>query len=139
MTEVEERRPLPPEALKEQEGALLLAAIPRGARTVALDEDGKQLTSRAFAERLGRWQDDGIPDVAFLIAGADGLSEPVRQAADAILSFGRLTWPHMLVRGLLAEPLFRAEGILAGPPARTSDGAGKGVSDLDIPGWPGFY
>src|SRR3546814_815002 len=67
MTEVEERRPLPPEALKEQEGALLLAAIPRGARTVALDEDGKQLTSRAFAERLGRWQDDGIPDVAFLI------------------------------------------------------------------------
>src|SRR3546814_14916003 len=51
MTEVEERRPLPPEALKEQEGALLLAAIPRGARTVALDEDGKQLTSRAVAER----------------------------------------------------------------------------------------
>src|SRR3546814_12323873 len=91
MTEVEGRRPLPPEALKEQEGALLLAAIPRGARTVALDEDGKQLTSRAFAERLGRWQDDGIPDVAFLIGGADGLSEPVRQAADAILSLGRLT------------------------------------------------
>src|SRR3546814_9147064 len=85
------------------------AAIPRGARTVALDEDGKQLTSRAFAERLGRWQDDGIPDVAFLIGGADGLSEPVRQAADAILSLGRLTWPHMLVRGLLAAQLFRAE------------------------------
>src|SRR3546814_17393016 len=84
MTEVEERRPLPPEALKEQEGPLLLAAIPRGARTVALDEDGKQLTSRAFAERLGRWQDDGIPDVAFLIGGADGPSEPVRQAVDAI-------------------------------------------------------
>src|SRR3546814_3837047 len=75
---------------------------------------GKQLTSRAFAERLGRWQDDGIPDVAFLTGGADGLSEPVRQAADAILSLGRLTWPHMLVRGLLAEQLFRAESILAG-------------------------
>lgn len=116
MKEVEERRSLPPEALKEQEGALLLTAIPRGARTVALDEDGKQLTSRAFAERLGRWQDDGIPDVAFLIGGADGLSEPVRQAADAILSLGRMTWPHMLVRGLLAEQLFRAESILAGHP-----------------------
>src|SRR3546814_19179832 len=93
MTECEERLPLPPEALKGQEGALLLAAIPRGARTVALDEEGKQLTSRAFAERLGRWQDDGSADVAFLIGGADGLSEPVRQAADAILSLGRLPWP----------------------------------------------
>src|SRR3546814_17331945 len=116
MPEVEERRPLPPESSKDEVGALLLTAIPRGARTVALDEDVKQLASRAFAERLVRWQDDGIPDVAFLIGVADGLSEPVRQAADAILSLGRLTWPHMLVRGLLAEQLFRAESLLAGPP-----------------------
>jgi 23S rRNA (pseudouridine1915-N3)-methyltransferase len=114
--EVEERRPLPPEALKEQEGALLLAAIPRGARVIALDEGGSQMTSREFAQLLGRWQDDGAQDLAFLIGGADGLSQQARGAADTILSLGRMTWPHMLVRGLLAEQLFRAESILAGHP-----------------------
>lgn len=114
--EVEERRPLPPEALKEQEGALLLAALPRGARTIALDEGGRQLSSRDFAAQLGRWQDDGVQDLAFLIGGADGLAQEARKAADVILSLGRMTWPHMLVRGLLAEQLFRAESILAGHP-----------------------
>ena len=114
--EVEERRALPPEALKEQEGALLLAALPRGARVIALDETGRQMTSRDFAGLLERWQDEGAQDLAFLVGGADGLSQQVRQAADVILSLGRMTWPHMLVRGLLAEQLFRAESILAGHP-----------------------
>ena len=114
--EVEERRALPPEALKEQEGALLLAAVPRGARVIALDESGKELTSRDFAVLLGRWQDEGVQEVAFVIGGADGLSKPVQAAADVILSMGRMTWPHMLVRGMLAEQLFRAESILAGHP-----------------------
>ncbi|HEY9550260.1 MAG TPA: 23S rRNA (pseudouridine(1915)-N(3))-methyltransferase RlmH [Kiloniellaceae bacterium] len=114
--EVEERRSLPPEALKEQEGALLLAALPRGARAVALDEGGRQMDSREFATLLGRWQDDGTQDLAFLIGGADGLSRQAQDAADVILSLGRMTWPHMLVRGLLAEQLFRAESILAGHP-----------------------
>lgn len=114
--EVEERRALPPEALKEQEGALLLAAIPRGARVVALDEGGRQLGSREFATLLGRWQDDGAQDLAFLIGGADGLSKQALDAGDVILSLGPMTWPHMLVRGLLAEQLFRAESILAGHP-----------------------
>jgi len=114
--EVEERRSLPPEALKQQEGALLLAALPRGARVVALDEGGKEMSSRDFAGLLGRWQDEGVGETAFVIGGADGLSAEVRQAADVILSLGRMTWPHMLVRGLLAEQLFRAESILAGHP-----------------------
>jgi 23S rRNA (pseudouridine1915-N3)-methyltransferase len=116
LKEVEERRALPPEALKEQEGALLLAALPRGARVVALDETGREMTSREFAQLLERWRDDAVQDVAFVIGGADGLSPAVREAADVILSLGRLTWPHMLVRGLLAEQLFRAESILAGHP-----------------------
>ena len=116
LKEVEERRPLPPEALKEQEGELLLAALPRGAKVIALDETGKTMTSRDFATLLGRWQDDGAQDLAFMIGGADGLSEAARDAADVILSLGRMTWPHMLVRGLLAEQLFRAESILAGHP-----------------------
>jgi len=116
LKEVEERRSLPPEALKQQEGELLLAALPRGAKVIALDETGKMMTSRDFATLLGRWQDDGAQDLAFMIGGADGLSEAARGAADAILSLGRMTWPHMLVRGLLAEQLFRAESILAGHP-----------------------
>jgi 23S rRNA (pseudouridine1915-N3)-methyltransferase len=116
LKEVEEKRSLPPEALKEQEGALILAALPRGAKVVALDEGGKEMSSRDFAAQLGRWQDAAVQDLAFVIGGADGLSNEVRQAADVILSLGRLTWPHMLVRGLLAEQLFRAESILAGHP-----------------------
>ncbi|GAB4357285.1 MAG: 23S rRNA (pseudouridine(1915)-N(3))-methyltransferase RlmH [Kiloniellaceae bacterium] len=116
LKEVEERRSLPSEALKQQEGALILAALPRGARTVALDEGGREMTSRDFAAQLGRWQDEGTQDLAFVIGGADGLSDAVRGAADLILSLGRLTWPHMLVRGLVAEQLFRAESILAGHP-----------------------
>lgn len=116
LKEVEARRPLPAEALKEQEGELLLAALPRGAKVIALDEGGETVTSRDFADLLGRWQDDGTQDLAFMIGGADGLSKAARQAADVILSLGRLTWPHMLVRGLLAEQLFRAECILTGHP-----------------------
>jgi 23S rRNA (pseudouridine1915-N3)-methyltransferase len=116
LKEVEERRPLPGGALKEQEGELLLAALPRGAKVIALDEGGREMTSRDFAALLGRWQDEGVADLAFMIGGADGLSPAARQAADVILSLGRMTWPHMLVRGLLAEQLFRAESILAGHP-----------------------
>ena len=116
LKEVEERRPLPPEALKAQEGELLLAALPKGAKVIALDEGGKEMASRDFATLLGRWQDDGTQDLAFMIGGADGLSRAARQAADRILSLGRMTWPHMLVRGMLAEQLYRAESILAGHP-----------------------
>ncbi len=116
LKEVEERRPLAPDLLREQEGELLLAALPRGAKVIALDERGKDFSSAEFAGLLGRWQDDGVQDLAFMIGGAEGLSEPARQAADVILRLGRLTWPHMLVRGLLAEQLFRAESILSGHP-----------------------
>ena len=116
LKEVEERRPLKPELLKDQEGELLLAALPRAAKVIALDERGRDLTSREFAELLGRWQDDGVQDLAFMIGGAEGLSKAARRAADVNLCLGRMTWPHMLVRALLAEQLFRAECILAGHP-----------------------
>lgn len=101
---------------RERESTLLLAAIPSGAVVVALDETGKELTSPALAERLGRWQDDGVADVAFLIGGADGLSASARQRADLVLAFGRATWPHLLVRAMLAEQLYRAQQIRAGHP-----------------------
>lgn len=116
LVEVEEKRPLPTAERMRREGELLLGAVPPGAYVVALDERGRTLTSAAFAERLGRLRDEGRRQVAFVIGGADGLDEPVRARADIVLSLGAMTWPHLLVRGLVAEQLFRAQSILAGHP-----------------------
>ncbi|MGH7002041.1 MAG: 23S rRNA (pseudouridine(1915)-N(3))-methyltransferase RlmH [Stellaceae bacterium] len=114
--EVEERRPLPPAELREREGSLLLAAAPVGATAVALDERGKSFTSEAFAQRIAAWRDAGMRDLAFLIGGADGLSEAVRRQAHLVLSLGAMTWPHLLARGMLLEQLYRVQQILAGHP-----------------------
>ena len=98
------------------EGPELLAAVPPGAVVVALDGRGRDLTSEAFADQLGRWRDEGTRAVAFLIGGADGLGPAVRERASLVLSLGSMTWPHMLVRAMLAEQLYRATTILAGHP-----------------------
>ncbi|MBM85180.1 MAG: 23S rRNA (pseudouridine(1915)-N(3))-methyltransferase RlmH [Rhodospirillaceae bacterium] len=99
-----------------KEGARLLAAIPHGARVVVLDESGKTLTSRALARWIGRAQNDSVDDLALMIGGADGLDGTVLDRADLILSLGRVTWPHFLVRSLVAEQLYRAQQILQGHP-----------------------
>jgi 23S rRNA (pseudouridine1915-N3)-methyltransferase len=114
--EVEERKKLPTDALRRREGALLLAAIPPESIPIALDEGGKSLTSRVFADRLGAWRDEGVADIAFLIGGADGLDRPLRDRAALVLSLGAMTWPHFLVRGMLFEQIYRAQQILAGHP-----------------------
>jgi 23S rRNA (pseudouridine1915-N3)-methyltransferase len=119
MTEVEEKRPLSSAELKAREAELLLAALDeaKGKRAVvALDERGKTFTSRDFAQRLRRFEDDGAGEIAFLIGGADGHGDAVLKRADLKLSLGAMTWPHMLVRGMLAEQLYRAQQILAGHP-----------------------
>ncbi len=116
LREVEERRPLSPEELKRREAELLLGALPKGARLIALDERGKALTSSDFAALLGRWRDAGVADLAFVIGGAGGLDASVRQAAAFTLALGSMTWPHLLTRALLAEQLYRAQSILAGHP-----------------------
>jgi 23S rRNA (pseudouridine1915-N3)-methyltransferase len=114
--EVEEKRALPPAEMREREGALLMAAAPAGAVLVALDERGKTLGSEGFAHRIAAWRDAGRGDLAFLIGGADGLSEAVRGKADLVLSLSAMTWPHLLVRGMLLEQIYRAQQILAGHP-----------------------
>ncbi|WP_265569919.1 23S rRNA (pseudouridine(1915)-N(3))-methyltransferase RlmH [Sphingomicrobium nitratireducens] len=86
------------------------------ARTVALDERGKLLSSTQFAELVGRWRDEGVREVRFLIGAADGHDEETKQGADLLFSFGPATWPHMLCRAMLAEQLFRATAILSGHP-----------------------
>ena len=91
---------------------------PRAAGTilVALDEKGAQLGSVAFAEKLGRWRDDGARECRFLIGAADGHDEALRAEADLLLAYGAATWPHLLARAMLAEQLWRATSILAGHP-----------------------
>lgn len=98
------------------EAALLRRAIPDGAVICVLDERGKVEQSPDFASRLGGWRDQGRGDVAFVIGGADGIAKDLRQDADHALSFGKMVWPHMLVRVMLAEQLYRAASILAGGP-----------------------
>ena len=98
------------------EAALLEKAVQDGALICTLDERGKLMSSPDFAKLLAAWRDQGRQDVSFLIGGADGIDQGLRAKADASLSFGKMVWPHMLVRVMLAEQLYRAASILAGGP-----------------------
>lgn len=98
------------------EADLLRRAIPEGALICTMDERGRTLSSPEFSKRLAGWRDDGRRDLAILIGGADGLDPSLRKAADFSLSFGAMVWPHMLVRVMLTEQLYRAASIQAGAP-----------------------
>lgn len=98
------------------EAALLEKAIPTGALICAMDERGDVMTSPKFADCLAKWRDQGRQDIAFVIGGADGIDQNLRAKADASLSFGKMVWPHMLVRVMLAEQLYRAASILSNGP-----------------------
>lgn len=116
LREVEEKRRLPADQLKEREGELILSAIPRDSAVLALDEGGRSFSSVEFARLIADFRDEGRPCTVFVIGGAEGLSVPVRDRADLLIAFGRQTWPHMMVRAMLAEQIYRAQQILAGHP-----------------------
>ncbi len=99
-----------------EEAAAILALIPEGAITVALDERGKAVDSATFAKQLGRWRDESTANVVFVIGGADGLSPELRRTIKTVFAFGAATWPHQLVRIMLMEQIYRAATILAGHP-----------------------
>ncbi|MGQ0742447.1 MAG: 23S rRNA (pseudouridine(1915)-N(3))-methyltransferase RlmH [Alphaproteobacteria bacterium] len=101
-----------------EEADRLIAKIPRGARIVALDANGRALSSEDFARTLARMRDDASP-LAFVIGGPDGLSASIRDKADLVLAFGPQSWPHMLARAMLAEQIYRAFTILGGHPYHT--------------------
>ncbi len=113
--ELEEKRPFQGLELIKREGEKLLAALPDNAFLVVLDERGKQMTSPQLAGNLTRWQEMGRP-LVFAIGGADGHGEAVLKRADTTLSLSNMTWPHMLVRVMLAEQLYRATSITMGHP-----------------------
>jgi len=116
IVELEEKRRLPPAELKAREAELILGALPGGARLVALDRSGAAWTSPEFASRLATWRDGGASALAFAIGGAEGLAPAVIERADAVMSLGKMTWPHFLARCMLLEQLYRAQQILAGHP-----------------------
>lgn len=99
----------------EQEGERLLAAVPRDARVVALDERGELWSTVGLAERLGRFRETGAP-VCFLVGGPDGLARRCIERADTTWALSRLTLPHGLVRVVVAEALYRAVTVLEGHP-----------------------
>jgi 23S rRNA (pseudouridine1915-N3)-methyltransferase len=103
-------------AVQAEEAALLREALPERAVTVALDGRGRTLSSAGLADWLGGRRDEGGRDIAFVIGGADGLTSEILSRADLTLSLGAMTWPHMLVRAMLAEQLYRAQCILDGHP-----------------------
>ena len=90
--------------------------LPANSTAIVLDERGQALSSQQLAQQLERWRDDGKREARFLIGAADGHDSAERDAADLLLSFGPATWPHLLVRSMLAEQLFRATSILANHP-----------------------
>lgn len=117
LTEIEVRGGDPGRRLSDESAKqLAIAAEPPGRVLIALDERGRNIASTEFAQRIRRWQEDGRPALVFAIGGADGLAASVREAADLVLSFGSMTWPHLLARAMLAEQLYRASAILSGHP-----------------------
>lgn len=98
------------------EAQLLRKALPKGALLCTLDERGKLLSSLEFSHKLAGWRDTGCQDLAFVIGGADGIDPSLRAEADFSLSFGKMVWPHMMVRLMLAEQIYRAATIQSGSP-----------------------
>ncbi|MEM8792628.1 MAG: 23S rRNA (pseudouridine(1915)-N(3))-methyltransferase RlmH [Pseudomonadota bacterium] len=112
LTEIDERKARG----QAEQSEKLLATVPSGAQIMALDERGKGMTSPDFAKLLGRLRDQGVSETCFLIGGADGHTQALRDRSGLLLSFGPMVWPHMLARVMLAEQLYRAVSILGGSP-----------------------
>jgi len=94
------------------EAKFLVSNISPGARVVVLDERGENISSVELASRIEKWQNNGVSEICFLIGGADGHLESTRNKADLVLSFGKLTMPHILMRAILIEQIYRVESII---------------------------
>ena len=101
---------------QEEEAKFLQTAIPQGAKVIVLDERGVNIKSIELAAKIENWQVNGCSEICFLIGGADGHLQATRDKADLVLSFGKLTLPHMLMRAVLLEQIYRVQTIIAGHP-----------------------
>ena len=116
LKELETKGNLQGEVLKAKEAELLLANVPNGAKIIALDEKGKMFSSVEFAGTIANFAGNGNSNLAFIIGGADGLGEEIKKRADLMLSFGKMTFPHLMIRSFLAEQIYRAETIINNHP-----------------------
>jgi 23S rRNA (pseudouridine1915-N3)-methyltransferase len=114
--EFAESRQATPAGRLTEEAKSLASAIPSGAFAIVLDERGKSFDSAGFAKLIREHLDRGTHDLAFLIGGPDGHAQPTRDSAGLVMSFGPMTWPHRLVRIMLAEQIYRAVTILVNHP-----------------------
>lgn len=105
-----------PKTQQEHEQRLILDKLDDTSFTIVLDERGDGLRSLDFADTLRKIRDAGVEKLTFLIGGADGFTDDVRNKANVLLSFGQQTWPHMMVRVMLLEQIYRAQQIIAGHP-----------------------
>jgi len=111
-----ESRAATPALRKRDESQQLLGITAPGSLLVALDETGRDMTTRQLSERIRTAMDGSVPEIAMTIGGPDGHGDELLQRADLVLRMGRLTWPHQLARVMLAEQVYRAISILAGHP-----------------------
>ena len=116
VTEITESRAQQPDLRKQEESAKVLEALDQGGVLVLLDERGKTMPSEDFANAIARFRDDGKRQLLLAIGGPDGHDADLRKRADLVLALGAMTWPHQIVRILVAEQLYRATTILSGHP-----------------------
>lgn len=116
VTEIAESRAQTAGERRREEAQRLQAQLAAGSALLLLDERGKNLSSTEFAQRIGSMRDDGRRSLVVAIGGPDGHEQSLRAGAELVLSFGAMTWPHQLVRIMLAEQLYRAATILSGHP-----------------------
>lgn len=114
--EIAEGRAQSTDERRRDEAQRLRSQFVKGAALILLDERGKNISSQDFAKCIADLRDGGRRAAAFVIGGPDGLDQSLRDDADLLVSFGALTWPHQLVRVMLAEQLYRAATILSGHP-----------------------
>lgn len=101
---------------QEDEAQFLQSHIPANSKIIVLDERGENIKSLDLAKKIENWQLNGCSEICFLIGGADGHLQSTRDKADMILSFGKLTLPHMLMRAVLTEQIYRVQKIIEGHP-----------------------
>jgi 23S rRNA (pseudouridine1915-N3)-methyltransferase len=116
IVEIRDSRAPDAERRRTEESIAIANVIPERAIVAILDERGESLDSAAFAALLRMWRAEDRPAVCFVIGGADGLAQSLRERAKVKLAFGAVTWPHQLLRIMLLEQLYRAGTILAGHP-----------------------
>ena len=100
----------------EEEGSKLINSTPKNGKLILLDEQGENLSSTELAELISKWRDNNISNINFAIGGAFGNGRLIKTSADKIVALGKLTWPHQMVKMMVAEQIYRIETILEGHP-----------------------